>query len=159
LLVVYFAAGALLGWGALAELDAPLPWPLTALALVMCFAAVRVSVATVGLVSSGARGREGPLDRLLAQLVSRTRAVSQQAEIAQLAIDIVELGIGVRTALLLASQSDWGWTAHTGERLDDARAPDPLLASWLAERRDAVLAGDHDDVPADLRELLDALLA
>jgi serine phosphatase RsbU (regulator of sigma subunit) len=159
LLVVYFATGALLAWGALAELDAPIPWPLTALALVLCFTAVRVSVATVSLVSRGARSGEGPLDRLLAQLVARARSLSNEAAIAQLALDILELGIGVRATLLLASQDDWGWTTHTGERLADARAPDPLLASWLADRRDAVFADDRDAVPADLRELFGALVA
>jgi sigma-B regulation protein RsbU (phosphoserine phosphatase) len=44
-------------------------------------------------------------------------------------------------------------------RLDDTHAPDPLLASWLAERRDPVFAGDLDAVPSDLRELLAQLFA
>jgi serine phosphatase RsbU (regulator of sigma subunit) len=157
--VVYFATGALLAWAALAALGAAMPWPLTTLALVMCFAAVRVLVATVGLVSRGARGGEGPLDRLLAQLVDRARALTAPAAIAQLAIDIVELGLGVRARVLLASQHDWGWTTLTGDRLDDARAPDPLLATWLAERRDAVFADDRDAVPPELRDLLAQLCA
>lgn len=157
--VVYFAAGALLAWTALAALGAAMPWPLTALALVMCFAAVRVSVATVGLVSRGARGGEGPLDRLLAQLVDRARSPTEPAAIAQLAIDVVQLGLGVRVCVLLASQHDWGWTTHAGDRLDDARAPDPLLASWLAERRDPVFADDLDAAPPELRELLAQLFA
>ncbi len=159
LFVVYFATGALLAWVALAALAAPIPWPLTALALVMCFAAVRVSVATVSLVNRGARGGEGPLDRLLAQLVGRARALTTPPEIAQLALDIIELGLGVRLHLLLASQDDWGWSTQTGERLDDAYAPDPLLASWLAERHDAVFADDLDVAPPDLRELLAQLFA
>jgi len=159
LFVVYFATGALLAWVALAALAAPIPWPLTALALVMCFAGVRVSVATVSLVNRGARGGEGPLDRLLAQLVGRARALTSPPEIAQLALDIIELGLGVRLHLLLASQDDWGWSTQTGERLDDAYAPDPLLASWLAERHDAVFADDLDVAPPDLRELLAQLFA
>jgi serine phosphatase RsbU (regulator of sigma subunit) len=154
LLVVYFATGALLAWVALSELAAPIPWPLTALALVLCFAAVRVSVATVALVNHGARGGEGPLDRLLAQLVGRARSMTAAPAIAQLAIDIIELGLGVRAHVLLASQDDWGWSTQAGERLDDTRAPDPLLASWLAERHDAVFADDLEAVPADLRALL-----
>jgi serine phosphatase RsbU (regulator of sigma subunit) len=159
LLVVYFAAGALLGWAALAALAAPIPWPLTTLALVVCFAAVRVSVATVSLVTRGARGGDGPLDRLLIQLVGRARAMTAAPAIAQLASDIIELGLGVRAGVLLASQDDWGWTAQTGDRLDDARAPDPLLAGWLAERRDAVFADDLEAVPPDLRPLLAQLFA
>jgi len=159
LFVVYFATGALLAWVALAALAAPIPWPLTTLALVMCFAAVRVSVATVSLVNRGARGREGPLERLLAQLVGRARSMTAPSEIAQLAIDIIELGLGVRLHLLLASQDDWGWSTQTGERLDDARAPDPLLAGWMAERHDAVFSDDLDVAPPDLRELLAQLFA
>ncbi|HET9625739.1 MAG TPA: SpoIIE family protein phosphatase [Kofleriaceae bacterium] len=157
MLVVHFAAGVLLAWAALATLAAPIPWPLTAATLVVCFAAVRVAVATVSLVNRGGRG-EGPLDRLLAQLASRARAVSEPPAIAQLAIDIVELGLGVRPAILLASQDDWGWTTHTGARLADDEAPDPLLAGWLAERREAVFADDFEAVPDDLRPLLARLI-
>jgi serine phosphatase RsbU (regulator of sigma subunit) len=159
LLVVYFATGALLAWVALAALAAPIPWPYLALALVVCFAGVRVSVATVSLVNHGGRSGEGPLDRLLAQLVSRARSMTAPPAIGELAIDIIELGLGVRPNLLLASRDDWGWSTLTGERLDEARAPDPLLASWLAECHDVVFAGDFDAAPPDLRELLAQLFA
>jgi serine phosphatase RsbU (regulator of sigma subunit) len=158
LLIVYFATGALLAWVALTELGGPLPWTLTAMAVVVCFAAVRVAIATISLVNQGARGGAGPLDRLLAQLVSRARVLTAAPAIAQLAIDVIELGLGARTHVLLASQDDWGWTAQTGERLDDARAPDPLLASWLAEQS-AVFADDLEEVPLELRALLAQLLA
>ncbi|HMG56148.1 MAG TPA: PP2C family protein-serine/threonine phosphatase, partial [Kofleriaceae bacterium] len=153
-LVLYFATGVLLAWVALAELAAPVPWPLTAAALILCFAAVRVSVASIALVARGARGGEGPLDRLLAQLVGRARGLASPPEIAALAIDVIELGLGVRVRVLLASPDDWGWSTETGERLDDARAPDPLIASWLAERHDAVFADDLDAAPPELRDLL-----
>ncbi|HEY0479839.1 MAG TPA: hypothetical protein VGD37_20110, partial [Kofleriaceae bacterium] len=167
LLVLYFATGALLAWVALAALAAPIPWPLTALALILCFAAVRVSVATIGLVARGAREGDGPLDRLLAQLVGRARGLSAAPAIAGLAIDIIELGLGVRVRVLLASADDWGWSTEAGDRLDDARAPDPLIASWLAERNDPVFgavfgpvfADDLDAAPAELRELVAGLLA
>jgi serine phosphatase RsbU (regulator of sigma subunit) len=159
LLVVYFAAGALLGWTALAVLPRPLPWILTALTLVACFIAVRVSVAVVNVVIRGARGGLGPRDRLLAQLVGRARTMTSPPAIAQLAVDILELGLSLRPQILLASQDDWGWTTQTGERLDDARAPDPLLASWLADHRAAVFAADPGAVPPDLRGLLAQLLA
>ena len=39
------------------------------IALALCFAGVRTSIATIGLVSRGGRGGEGPLERLLDQLV------------------------------------------------------------------------------------------
>lgn len=153
-LVLYFAAGALLAWAALAELAPPVPWPLTALVLILCFAAVRITVAAMTLVTRGARSSEGPLDRLLAQLVGRARNLAAPTAIAELAIDVIELGLGVRARVLLASPDDWGWSTETGERLDDARAPDPLLAGWLAERRDPVFADDLDTAPPELRELL-----
>ncbi|HET7504231.1 MAG TPA: hypothetical protein VFK02_24590, partial [Kofleriaceae bacterium] len=159
LLVVYFAAGALLAWAALAALAAPIPWPLTTLVLVVCFAAVRVAVATVSLVSRGARGGDGPLDRLLAQLAGRARALTAPAAITALAIDIIELGLGISPSILLGPARDTGWTTHAGDRLDEARAPDPALAGWLAAHHDTVFADDLDPVPADLRPRLEALLA
>jgi serine phosphatase RsbU (regulator of sigma subunit) len=158
LLIVYFTTATLLAWLALTELGAPLPWPLTTLAVVLCFVAVRVAVAAISLVSRGARGGKGPLDRLLAQLVGRARAMTAPPAIAQLAIDVIQLALGIRTRMLLASADDWGWTTQTGERLDDTRAPDPLLASWLAEQP-AVFADDLEAAPVDLRALLAELLA
>jgi len=153
-LVLYFAAGALLAWAALAELSPPVPWPLTGLVLILCFAAVRITVAAMALITRGARSSEGPLDRLLAQLVGRARNLGAPPAIAELAIDVIELGLGVRPRVLLASQDDWGWSSETGEPLDDAHAPDPLIAGWLAERRDPVFADDVDTAPPELRELL-----
>jgi serine phosphatase RsbU (regulator of sigma subunit) len=159
LLVVYFAAGALLGWLTLIVLGAPLPWPLTTLTLVMGLLAVRVSIATIGLVTRGARGATGSLDRLLTQLIDRAAMLTEPPAIAQLTIDVIERGLGIQPQVLLAAQDDWGWTTQTGDRLADARAPDPLLASWLAESRDAVFADDLQAVPPDLRALLARLLA
>jgi sigma-B regulation protein RsbU (phosphoserine phosphatase) len=160
-LVLYFAAGALLAWVALAVLATSdgggVPWPLTGLVLIVCFAAVRITVAAMALVTRGARSSEGPLDRLLAQLVGRARNLAAPPAIAELAIDVIELGLGVRTHMLLASPDDWGWSTETGERLDDARAPDPLIAGWLAERREPVFADDLDTAPPELRELLTRL--
>ncbi len=157
LLVLHVASAVLLGWLVLEQLGRDVPWWVTTVALCMCFGAVRASVATVSLVNRGGRSGEGPLERLLAQLVGRARAMTQAHSIAQLAIDIVELGIGMRPKILLASIEDWGWTTETGTRVADELAPDPLLVSWLAERRGAVFADDLDPVPADLREMLTTL--
>lgn len=158
LMVVYFAVGALLAWAALSALPETMPWPLTALAVVMCCASVRVSVAAVTLVKRGGRA-EDALDRLLAQLVGRARAMAAPTEIAQLTVDVVELGIGREARVLLASTDDWGWLTQTGERLDDASAPDPLMASWLADRREPVFADDLEGVPRELRPLARKLFA
>jgi len=157
--VVYFVASALLGWLALGVLGAPLPWPVTTLTLVMCCLAIRVSIATIGLVTRGARGATGSLDRLLAQLIDRAAMLTEPPAIAQLTSDIIERGLGLRPQVLLAAPDDWGWTGQDGNRLADARAPDPLLASWLAGARDAVFADDLQAVPADLRDPLARLLA
>lgn len=163
MLVLHVAAAILLGWIVLELLGPRAPWWVAGIALVMSFAGVRSSIATITLVNRGGRAGEGPLERLLAQLVVRARDLTEAARIAQLAIDIVELGIGVRPQVLLASAEDWGWTTATGARLADEVAPDPLLTGWLAEQHGeagemrAVFADDLDRVPADLRELVVAL--
>lgn len=157
LLVLLFACALLLGWVVLEQLGSPLPWWGVALALAMSFGAVRAAVATVMLVQRGGRQGEGPLERLLAQLVGRARAMTRAPPIAQLAIDLVELGIGVRPQVMLAAEEDWGWTRETGERLDDEAAPDPLLMSWLAEHHGVLFSDDLEPVPVDLRDLAAAL--
>ena len=157
LLVLFFACALLLGWVVLEGLGPPLPWWGVALALAMSFGAVRASVATVMLVQRGGRQGEGPLERLLAQLVGRARAMNQAAPIAQLAIEIVDLGIGVRPEVMLAAEDDWGWTRATGERLADEAAPDPLLMSWLAHHHGVLFSDDLEPVPADLRAMAAAL--
>ncbi|HEY4242711.1 MAG TPA: PP2C family protein-serine/threonine phosphatase [Kofleriaceae bacterium] len=156
--VVYAAAGVLLGWIALAQLG-HLAWWVLAIGLVLTFASVRLSVATVALINRGARDADGPLERLLAQLVTRARPLSSPTAIAQLSLDILELGLGVRGTVLLAAAEDWGWTTDSGTRVPDERAPDPLLASWLAEQRGVRFANDLDAAPDDLRELLARLFA
>ena len=158
LLVAHFAAAILLGWIVLALLGPELPWWLTSIALLLVFAAVRASVATIGLVNRGGRAGEGPLERLLEQLVNRARTMTAAPQIAQLAIDIIQLAVGVRTRVLLATQTDWGWTTESGQRLDDDHAPDPFLVGWLAEQRGALFATDLEAVPPDLRDLVTTLL-
>lgn len=157
LLVVHFACAALLAWVALVQLGPTPPWWVTASVLGLAFAGVRAAIATVALVSRGARGGEGPLDRLLAQLVQRARTMTHATAIAQLAIDIVHLGVGVRPTVLLAAEEDWGWTDGSGARLPDAAAPDPMLLAWLAECRAPLFADELEPVPEDLRELTSLL--
>ncbi len=154
LLVVFFASAIFLGWIVLSLLGSSPPWWVVTVALVMTFGAVRASVATISLVQRGGRLGDGPLERLLAQLVGRARTQTAASQIAQLAIDIVELGIGVRTKIMLAAEEDWGWTRETGERVADDLAPDPMLVAWLAEHRGALFADDLEPVPADLRDLV-----
>lgn len=158
-LFVIYAAGVGLAWSSVVIVGEA-PWWGTALTLLLSFVSVRIAIAIVALVNRGARTTAGPLDRLLAQLTGRARGLTRGTEIAQLALDIVELGLGERVDILLASDADWGWTRASGERLADDEAPDPLLGTWLAEHRRTVFADDPDrEVPADLAPLIDRLLA
>jgi serine phosphatase RsbU (regulator of sigma subunit) len=152
-LVVHFAAAALLAWLSLTQLGPRAPAWAVAVGLGFALAGVRAAIAMFGLVTRGGRGREGPLDRLLAQLVTRARALTQPPEIATLAGDIVHLGVGTTPTVLLAAEADWGWTDAAGARLADAAAPDPLFTGWLAEHGAPVFADDLEPVPPDLREL------
>ncbi|HWO27025.1 MAG TPA: PP2C family protein-serine/threonine phosphatase [Kofleriaceae bacterium] len=151
-LVVHFAAAALLAWLALTELGPRAPAWSVAVGIGLAFAGVRAAIAMFDLVTRGGRGGEGPLDRLLAQLVTRARALTQPPEIATLASDIVHLGIGATPTVLLAAEADWGWTDAAGARLADEAAPDPLFTGWLAEHGAPVFDDDLGPVPPDLRE-------
>ncbi|HUJ61553.1 MAG TPA: SpoIIE family protein phosphatase [Kofleriaceae bacterium] len=157
-LILHLAAAILLGWIALDLLGSGLTWWGDALALALCFAGVRVTIATIGLLRRGARGAESTLDRLVGQLVVRARAMRDESEVAQHAIDVIELGVGKRVGVLVAAAEDWGWTTAAGERIADASAPDPLLAQWLAEQGTPRFADDIAGVPDDLRPLLAELL-
>lgn len=158
LVVVHLATAILLAWGVLTLLG-PSPWWVTAIGLGLCFGGTRASIATIGMiVNRRERGGEGPLDRLLAQLVSRARTMTTAPEIAAHAIESIELALGVRVRVLLAAADDWGWTTADGTRLRDQEAPDPLLMTWLAENHGVVFADDIDAVPQDLQPLAAALV-
>ncbi len=161
LLVVHLAGGSLLGWVTLSLLPETAPWWMKAVVLSMSLIGVRMLVTTFALIDRGARSSGGALDRLLNQLVTRARMMTEGPPIAQLAVDIVDLGVGTRPTILLASEDDWGFTSQTGEPLAEALQPDPLIVSWLAEERGwwALFADELEEVPPDLhdgvRDLLD----
>ncbi|MEO8704940.1 MAG: SpoIIE family protein phosphatase [Kofleriaceae bacterium] len=159
MLVVHLAGGILLGWITLDQLGADAPWWMAVIVLALSFTGVRMTVKTASLLNRGARSGEGPLERLLAQLVTRSRTLVEAPPIAQLAIDVVDLGVGVRPAILLASEDDWGWTTGDGSPLGDELAPDPLVVSWLAEQRElrVLFADDLEPVPADLHDAVRTL--
>ncbi|MFT3696379.1 MAG: SpoIIE family protein phosphatase [Kofleriaceae bacterium] len=155
--LLHLAVAALLGWISLALLGNQLAWWGAVLVMLVVFAAARVTIAIFSLISRGARAAEGPLDRLLNQLVTRSRTARDEAEVARLAIDIIELGVGMKVTVLVASTEDYGWRDARGTRLADDVAPDPLLGAWLAENPGAVF-GEAARVPDDLRPLLKAVL-
>jgi serine phosphatase RsbU (regulator of sigma subunit) len=160
LLVVHFAGGTLLGWVTLSLLPPGSPWWMQATVIAISLIGVRMLVTTFALIDRGARRGGGPLERLLNQLVVRTRKLTESPPIAQLASDIVDLGIGTRPAILLASEEDWGFTSQTGEPLSEELMPDPLIVSYLAEERELwiVWADDLEPLPADLQEPIRVLL-
>src|SRR5262249_9496564 len=93
------------------------------------------------------------------QLVTRGRGLRSEPEVAQLALDVVELGVGAKVVVLLAAAEDYGWTSSTGAKLADDAAPDPLLGAWLAEQRGALFDHQLDlKAPDDLRDALAAVL-
>lgn len=153
LAALHVVGAIMLAWIVLELMPADPPWWAVTIVIALVFAGVRVMVASAALMARGAR-TEGPLDRLLAQLVGRARSLTDDRAIARLAIDIIELGIGVRARVFLAATEDWGWTTDQGERLADERAPDPLVASWLVEYRAILFADDLDPAPPELRDLL-----
>jgi serine phosphatase RsbU (regulator of sigma subunit) len=155
-LVLHFSMATLFTWIVLLMLG-HVHWLVAAVALALCFAGVRTSIAVVALVNRGGRSDEGPLERLLDQLVVRARSLTSETDVAKLATDIIDLGLGVKVEILLAAEEDYSWSTTAGARLSDEQAPDPLLGAWLAEQRGARHA-DHKDVPDDLRELLGTLL-
>lgn len=158
-LVLHVAGAILLGWVALEIVGAAhLPWWLVAILVAISFASVRVMIATISIINRGAREREGTLGRLLAQLVARARPLESESQVAALATDIIELGIGVRAEILLAAAEDYSWTRSTGEKLADDATPDPLIGAWLAEHRRAIFADELElHVPDDLRDLVTAM--
>ncbi|MCX5742544.1 MAG: hypothetical protein NT062_08615, partial [Proteobacteria bacterium] len=159
-LVAHFAVAVLLVWVALARVGTSSTWWGTTATILQCFLGVRVAIAIVGLFNRGAReSYGGPLDRLLAQFVTRTRALSAGVEIASLATEIVDLGLGAKSTVLLASEADWGFTLPDGTRLADDDTPDPLLGSWLVEHHRTVFSNDPEqELPADLAPMLEAFL-
>jgi serine phosphatase RsbU (regulator of sigma subunit) len=122
-LVLHFAGALVLGWVCLAQIP-NVPWWGATMILGLCFVGVRNTITTFALIDRGAR-EGGPLVRLIAQFVTRSRVMTDPQSIAQLAIDVIDLGVGVRAQVLLAAEEDWGWTTLT--------APATVAASMFPE--------------------------
>lgn len=138
-----------------------LPWWATPFVLVAGFAMARVVHATLAaLRRDGGRG-DSTLERVLAQFASRVHRLRDEAEIAALTTETVELATGVRATLLLASSEDWSWRRPDGEPLAEAATPDPLLLGWMLEYGRPILRDELDgmrldDLRAPLERLLEA---
>src|SRR5688572_11028480 len=122
------------------------------------FLGVRVSTAVIALINRGGRRVEGPLQRLLGQLGTRSLAMRDPAEIAELAVDVTALAIGLEPQVIVPARDDWSWRTPEGARLSERETPDPLLLGWLAEHRGPVFKDELDlVVDADLRPALESL--
>ena len=75
LLVVHLIGAIVVGWVLLLLLGRDAPWWAVTGVLALAFAAVRMLIAAIVLMTRGARHVHGPLKRLLAQLVGRARAL------------------------------------------------------------------------------------
>lgn len=155
-IVLHLAGAILLGWVALGIAGYDTPWWVGTIVVAVSFVSVRVTISLVSLITRGARVSENTLDRLLAQLVTRARPLEREPEIAALATDVIQLGIGERVDILIAAADDYGWTTAAGTKLSDEAAPDPLVGAWLSEQRRIVFA-DDPSIPDDLREIVGAL--
>ena len=116
--------------------------------LALCFAGVRDDDRDGRPRQPRRARRRGPA-RAPARSARRARARADRAsrEVAQLAIDVIELGLGVRVDVLLAAAEDCGWTDASRRRGSPTRrAPDPLLGAWLAEQRGAAVRRRHASV-------------
>jgi sigma-B regulation protein RsbU (phosphoserine phosphatase) len=80
-------------------------------------------------------------------------------EIADLAIDITALAIGIKPQVIVPARDDWSWRTPDGAQLSERETPDPLLLGWLAEH--GPVFRDELDLVADpdLRPALDTLFA
>ncbi|HLL23964.1 MAG TPA: SpoIIE family protein phosphatase, partial [Kofleriaceae bacterium] len=118
----------------------------------------------------------GPLERLIAQLVARSREITDPDAIAQLAIDVVDLGVGVRAHVLLVGGGGWVRLtapetisaslfpdtsrprhAATDEPLGDEHAPRAPLMSWLTGHHVPLFHDDLEVVPGALRDVAEQL--
>ena len=156
--LLYLALLTLAGWAIVELIGRGLPWWMTTLALMAAFLGVRVSMAVIALITRGGRRVEGPLQRLLGQLGARSIAMRDPAEIADLAVDITGLGIGLEPQVILPARDDWSWRTPDGASLSERETPDPLLLGWLAEHPVPVFRDELDlVVDADLRPALETL--
>jgi serine phosphatase RsbU (regulator of sigma subunit) len=156
--LLYLALLTLAGWAILELVGRELPWWVLAMAMLAAFLGVRVSMAVISLINRGGRRVEGPLQRLLGQLGTRSLAMRDPDAIAELTVDITALAIGLRPQVIVPARDDWSWRTPDGARLTEREMPDPLLLGWLTEHRGAVFRDELDlVVDADLRPALEAL--
>ncbi|MCE9575457.1 MAG: SpoIIE family protein phosphatase [Deltaproteobacteria bacterium] len=157
LALVYGLAALTVGWLVVRSLRGASSWQL-GLALAASYAGVRLVIATGVVLIQGERRREGPLDRVLAQLATRLGTARSIAEIATHTGDAIEVAAGVRPTLLVPASADWSWRRPDGAPVDEAATPDPLLLGWMLERGGVLTRDDLETARlADLGPALERL--
>ncbi len=122
--------------------------------------AARLAVGLGARVWTIRPGGEGPLDRLAAQYAGQIHQIATIAEIAARTTEVLDLGLGARSVVVVPARDDWSWRRSDGAALDDAATPDPLLVPWLVEHGRPVWRGELDGLDLDdLRAPLERLLA
>lgn len=137
-------------------------WPawVAALLLLEAILGARVVLALFGRVWSVRVPGAGPLDRLEAQFASRVRQVETAAQVAELAADACQIGLGDEVTVIIPARDDWSWQTADHQMLAGEQLPDPLLGPWLAQRRRPLAAAELDDARLDdLRPSAERLLA
>jgi serine phosphatase RsbU (regulator of sigma subunit) len=158
--LLYLTLLTLSGWAIIELIGRAMPWWVIALAVIAAFLGVRVSMAVIALITRGNRRVEGPLQRLLGQLGTRSLAMRDPVAIAELTTDITGLAIGLRPQVIVPARDDWSWRTPDGARLSERETPDPLLLAWLAEHASPVFRDELDlVVDDDLRPALETLFA
>ncbi len=151
---------AAIGWLVLGRLVPDLDGWTAALPVVGAVLAARVAVGLGVRVWTIRPGGEGPLDRLAAQFTSRIHQITAVEEVAQRTAEVLDLGLGATSKLLLPARDDWSWKSAEGAPLADPATPEPLLVPWLTQHRRPLWRGELDGLRLDdLRPSLDNLLA
>ncbi|HVK72512.1 MAG TPA: GAF domain-containing SpoIIE family protein phosphatase [Kofleriaceae bacterium] len=148
------------GWVLATYLLPHLPTALTPLPALGLVVAGRVAVALGARLATIRPVGEGPLDRLAAQYTTRVHQLTTVPDIARLTGDVLELGLGADSLVLVPARDDWSWRRGDGEPLAEAETPDPLLVPWLAEHRRPIHRDELEVLRlSDLRPSLARLLA
>ena len=152
--------GAAMSWALASYVIAP--WPAWVAALVLGLGAigVRLSVALIARLWSIRAPGEGPRDRLLAQFATRVRQLTRAPEVAALASEVCEIGLGDDVEVITPASDDWSWRRADGTPIEGDLVPDPLLGPWLASRRRPLLLAEIEGAElADLQPSVERLMA
>jgi serine phosphatase RsbU (regulator of sigma subunit) len=156
--VIYAVASGAAAFAMVSWVTPVLPWWLVPPALVLAFGGVRALLSTIGALRGDDERGDTTLQRVLAQFAARVHRLRNEADIAELTGEVVELATGARPQLLLASTDDWSWRTPDGQPLLESATPDPLLLGWMLDYGRPILRDELDSMRLDdLRPALERL--